>query len=1034
MKIILFTVFTLLLISCGNSKSSSVDDLDASSEFEDKVDKESMHDDSDVEIEDLTVSDSDGWEPLRTEDFFKEVKLEKSININTSKSPLYDDSGSIDYIGRIDNDVFLKIKNTRDGNKIFKISNENTKTEIAADCSYWSDFLFLPNSFYATCYNKDDEFQMFFSDGTTEGTKLILFSETLKSANFSWWLFKDTVYIVTTQGGDDEDKEHLYTIDKNTKEINLFHELENPDEIRLTVLDEVIYIETSYTINGNQLWQIWSSHGTVEGTQKLLPEFVEEISIDFENVVNSRKVSKIVFSTTSSNNISYWFSNGSPETTFKISSDITSLYNPQFVFKDKLYFVGFNGEVLQIYYFDETSNSAEVVFGGKDYYGFNNFLLMEDLFLFACSLKNDGPELCLSDGTEEGSSLLKNINENNIGSYPEFKASFNNKAYFTADHPYYGIELWQTDGTDAGTTIVEDFFPCSNFGSEYSHFAKTEEGLYFAVKSDTRTDLWKIDKNSGNPIFIKTPHNDSMNSEITSKEKTDEQIYFISDSNKYGNIIWKLSLEDDSIETIEQHQSDEKDNSSNPKYFTRLHDKLFLTATGNNDNVGFWLSDGTEEGIIHITDTDMIQNGDNDTEENSFKPLFKDGEKLYFLFLSREYGFELGVSDGSEKNTKIIDINKNKGEGSFPSHFTKVGSKLFFTAIDGDDAKLWIVQDNGEIITLKTTENVELKLPKGKLFRCYESDICDSVTKFKDKLAFFADDGVHGIEPWITDGTPEGTFLLKDINPDGSSIQNSSGYIYNYKTMAATDTHLYFKANDGVNGEELWVSSGTENETRMVKDINPGPDSSQIRGLTVFESKVYFKAVNQNSSYQLWRSGGSEKSTEPVEITANLVNDTKDGEAFIGISHGKLFFELGSRLWAFDGKEAISVYNIDKKRIFREFIEAYNTLYFLTADLNGGYNKKIGYTDGTVENTYVFENEINPYYRDIAVEIIDKNLILFQLDDSRIHISDGTKAGTKILFESDENITDFHYFKDKILLSIDDRKIGNEIFPLKIEK
>jgi len=31
------------------------------------------------------------------------------------------------------------------------------------------------------------------------------------------------------------------------------------------------------------------------------------------------------------------------------------------------------------------------------------------------------------------------------------------------------------------------------------------------------------------------------------------------------------------------------------------------------------------------------------------------------------------------------------------------------------------------------------------------------------KAVFFATDGVHGIEPWISDGTSTGTFMLKDV-------------------------------------------------------------------------------------------------------------------------------------------------------------------------------------------------------------------------------------------------------------------------------
>ena len=33
-------------------------------------------------------------------------------------------------------------------------------------------------------------------------------------------------------------------------------------------------------------------------------------------------------------------------------------------------------------------------------------------------------------------------------------------------------------------------------------------------------------------------------------------------------------------------------------------------------------------------------------------------------------------------------------------------------------------------------------------------------------IVFFVQDQAHGLEPWVTDGTPAGTRLLKDIHPD----------------------------------------------------------------------------------------------------------------------------------------------------------------------------------------------------------------------------------------------------------------------------
>lgn len=75
------------------------------------------------------------------------------------------------------------------------------------------------------------------------------------------------------------------------------------------------------------------------------------------------------------------------------------------------------------------------------------------------------------------------------------------------------------------------------------------------------------------------------------------------------------------------------------------------------------------------------------------------------------------------------------------------------------------------------------------------------------------DDGVNGYELWKTDGTTEGTVLVKDINTGAKASSFPRGFI-------AIDGIVYFKANDGVNGDEVWKTDGTPEGTVMVKNTN----------------------------------------------------------------------------------------------------------------------------------------------------------------------------------------------------------------------
>ncbi len=167
-------------------------------------------------------------------------------------------------------------------------------------------------------------------------------------------------------------------------------------------------------------------------------------------------------------------------------------------------------------------------------------------------------------------------------------------------------------------------------------------------------------------------------------------------------------------------------------------------------------------------------------------------------------------------------------------------------------------------------------------------------------LYFTADDGAHGRELWRSSGTGRpGTLLVKDILP-GVATSAPRG-------LTAVGNTLFFTADDGVHGRELWVSDGSAAGTQMVKDIWPGPVDSGPDQLLAFGGAVYFAANDGVHGNELWRSDGTSAGTVLVEDlypgddvfdpgrpgSSNPRRLTRAGEAFYFVAN------VGSsvRLW-----------------------------------------------------------------------------------------------------------------------------------------
>src|SRR5436853_4546420 len=108
------------------------------------------------------------------------------------------------------------------------------------------------------------------------------------------------------------------------------------------------------------------------------------------------------------------------------------------------------------------------------------------------------------------------------------------------------------------------------------------------------------------------------------------------------------------------------------------------------------------------------------------------------------------------------------------------------------------------------------------------------LTNVAGRMFFSADDGANGRELWRSDGTPAGTAMVKDIAPGAASSTP--------RALTPVAGVLFFTANDGVDGYELWRSDGTADGTRMVRDIKKGPAGSLPRDIVNVRGHAFLSA------------------------------------------------------------------------------------------------------------------------------------------------------------------------------------------------
>lgn len=399
----------------------------------------------------------------------------------------------------------------------------------------------------------------------------------------------------------------------------------------------------------------------------------------------------------------------------------------------------------------------------------------------------------------------------NISAFYEF----NGKMYFRASTSANGNELWATDGTLNGASMIKDIYSGA-FNSSPANFISAAGTLFFTAQDGTGINLWKTDGTEAGTTKVKSGIQPSFLTEANG------MLFFAADDGLNGTELWKTDGTEAGTVMVKDINPDSE--SSSPTSLTNVNGTLYFAANDGSHGIELWKSNGTEAGTVLVKDIVPAS-------QSSPSEFLAIGSTLFFTAAVSSYGRELWKSDGTEAGTVLVkDINPGVTSsmgGEWPPLFTAIGSSLYFRADDGSNGlELW-KSDGTEAGTVMIKDIA----PIG-------SSTPASLTAVNGTLFFTADNGSVGTELWKSDGTEVGTVLVKDIRSGGSITMHSP---------TATGGLLYFRTDDGTHGLELWKSNGTETGTILVKDINPNGNSNP-QSLAAFANNLVFVATTSDGA------------------------------------------------------------------------------------------------------------------------------------------------------------------------------------------
>jgi len=491
-------------------------------------------------------------------------------------------------------------------------------------------------------------------------------------------------------------------------------------------------------------------------------------------------------------------------------------------------------------------------------------------------------DLWFTDGSETGTQPVVNLNElievPPGGEIPYWNCPSNlvstgDRVFFSFNDPVDGTELWVSDGTRNGTRKISDLAPDGERSSVRALMA-WNGGVAFRGEgpSGPATLYFSDGTLEGTRPISDRGHIGSI------QRMADELWFSVHFSSPQRVELWATRGTAASERRIAELAVAE--DSSNPGEFLPFSDRLFF-VTGDSFSRGeLWSTDGTSAGTNNL-DLSALRSFPIDPEM-----LRVVGDELYIVDHSSIFATD-GTVEGSREVVPWQHYSFDRPE------FAKLGSRLLFSG-NGEEGgtELWIRDDAAEapelFLDLNPGRTPDPEYP-GEFYE--NSSYPTHLTHWKDQVVFSAFNEEMGTQLWLTDGSREGTRVVRAA----SDPMAETGFVS--RILPIRDRIFFHRLSSG-----LWVSDGTSGGTRPV--LTAAGEQLSGRDYAEFRGRCLVVAPSRESGgkAELWLTDGTAEGTLRIAEVPAAVNY----EHQLAVTGGQGFLlltseEAGSELWVTDG-------------------------------------------------------------------------------------------------------------------------------------